>query len=321
MAVITHATSDSPNFDIIANKNILLTDDTLILTIKIRNCNCCSSNLKITWNSPSIYLDDLTIYGFSAEKTILSPTSCSSKEIVNSNKTFGIGYTNINGDNTDFNEYNIAILKFKATYVGTVDFFYSEDSSGNDAFRTKSPETLSISFVSCLHDNGTKLLYEKKPSCTEDGYTGDVYCINCNNVLEKGEIISKIGHSGGIASCNSKAICSICGEEYGNINSSNHIAETDVINKTEPTVDTSGYSGDTYCTACGTILIKGIRIPNLDKDKKPNDNDSDNDMNNTNNNNYKPNFFTSIYHIIIPFSIVIIALLVVIIVRKKGYKS
>ena len=35
----------------------------------------------------------------------------------------------------------------------------------------------------------------KKATCTEDGYTGDTYCTNCNTKLESGTVINKLGHT------------------------------------------------------------------------------------------------------------------------------
>ncbi|CUO96383.1 Uncharacterized protein involved in cytokinesis%2C contains TGc (transglutaminase/protease-like) domain [Anaerostipes hadrus] len=35
----------------------------------------------------------------------------------------------------------------------------------------------------------------KKATCTEDGYTGDVYCSDCGTKLESGTVINKLGHT------------------------------------------------------------------------------------------------------------------------------
>ena len=35
----------------------------------------------------------------------------------------------------------------------------------------------------------------KKATCTENGYTGDTYCTNCNTKLESGTVINKLGHT------------------------------------------------------------------------------------------------------------------------------
>ena len=35
----------------------------------------------------------------------------------------------------------------------------------------------------------------KKATCTEDGYTGDTYCTDCNTKLESGTVVNKLGHT------------------------------------------------------------------------------------------------------------------------------
>ena len=40
----------------------------------------------------------------------------------------------------------------------------------------------------CTHDN-TELRDAKEATCTEDGYTGDTYCLDCGQLLAKGELI------------------------------------------------------------------------------------------------------------------------------------
>lgn len=49
------------------------------------------------------------------------------------------------------------------------------------------------SYGVCNHAN-TILKDMKEATCTNDGYTGDTYCSNCNKLMGNGEIISEIGH-------------------------------------------------------------------------------------------------------------------------------
>lgn len=48
--------------------------------------------------------------------------------------------------------------------------------------------------VCCNHAN-TILKNVKEVTCTTDGYTGDVYCSNCNKLMENGETIYALGHT------------------------------------------------------------------------------------------------------------------------------
>ncbi len=68
----------------------------------------------------------------------------------------------------------------------------------------------------------TELRNAKEATCTEDGYTGDVYCLICNELIEEGEVIGMLGHNWGEwavvkpATCGgpgeSRRYCSRCGD-------------------------------------------------------------------------------------------------------------
>ena len=93
-------------------------------------------------------------------------------------------------------------------------------------------------------------------TCTEEGYTGDTYCADCDVLIAKGTVAEPLGHTGGTATCVSKAVCERCGEEYGEIDSNNH-ANTVVKDKIEATCTEEGYTGDTYCEDCDVLIAKG----------------------------------------------------------------
>lgn len=70
------------------------------------------------------------------------------------------------------------------------------------------------------HEGGTYLKDKAEATCTENGYTGDTYCLGCNKKLEAGETISAKAHiftdyiSDGNATCiadgTKTAICDVC---------------------------------------------------------------------------------------------------------------
>ncbi len=70
-------------------------------------------------------------------------------------------------------------------------------------------------------------------------------------------------HQGGKANCHEKAVCSVCGEEYGDFDLENHDGETEVRGQVEAQIGVEGYTGDTYCLGCGQLLSKGEVIPAL----------------------------------------------------------
>lgn len=70
--------------------------------------------------------------------------------------------------------------------------------------------------------------------------------------------------SGGIATCQSSAICSTCNTAYGAKDMTNHTGGTEIRNSVEATTSTEGYTGDTYCKGCDTKLADGKTIPKKD---------------------------------------------------------
>lgn len=57
----------------------------------------------------------------------------------------------------------------------------------------------------CLHSS-TRFENEKSPTCVEEGYTGDLFCNNCEAFLKKGDIIPATGNHEYI-----DGVCKICG--------------------------------------------------------------------------------------------------------------
>lgn len=70
--------------------------------------------------------------------------------------------------------------------------------------------------------------------------------------------------SGGIATCQSSAICAVCNKAYGAKDMTNHTGGTEVRGSVEATTSTEGYTGDTYCKGCNTKLADGKTIPKKD---------------------------------------------------------
>ncbi len=70
-------------------------------------------------------------------------------------------------------------------------------------------------------------------------------------------------HTGGTATCVSKAVCTICNVEYGKIDPANHTGNTEIRNAKKPTTTEKGYTGDVYCKDCGEKIADGKVIPRL----------------------------------------------------------
>ena len=86
----------------------------------------------------------------------------------------------------------------------------------------------------CQHET-TEKRNEKEATCEEEGYTGDIYCKECNAELEKGEVISK--------------------------DPENHIGETITEGALAATCETAGNKGKIICKSCGQIISSDEIIP------------------------------------------------------------
>ena len=71
------------------------------------------------------------------------------------------------------------------------------------------------------------------------------------------------GHKGGKATCIKKAVCTVCGKEYGEVDPTNHGGETELRNVKKATCTEDGNTGDTYCKSCGTKIKDGKVIKAL----------------------------------------------------------
>ncbi len=70
---------------------------------------------------------------------------------------------------------------------------------------------------------GTTVSNDKEATCTEEGYTGDIVCWECLNVIIPGTVIPANGHSDSWkATCKESAYCSTCKEWFGDPDPNNH---------------------------------------------------------------------------------------------------
>lgn len=144
------------------------------------------------------------------------------------------------------------------------------------------------------HKGNTYLKDQKEATCYEEGYTGDTYCSDCNVKIKDGTVIAKTAHnpasvwttdetdhwkvcqtvgcgnlidkaphSGGEATCVTKAVCSVCGVQYGEVNVSNH-KHTEVRDAKDATEQEKGYTGDTWCADCNKKVAEGKDIEKLE---------------------------------------------------------
>lgn len=75
-------------------------------------------------------------------------------------------------------------------------------------------------------------------------------------------------HSGGVVSCRAKAVCEVCGKEYGEFDSTRHL-HTERRGVKEATQQEYGFTGDLYCKDCDTLLEAGQVIDKLPVTPQP----------------------------------------------------
>ena len=119
-----------------------------------------------------------------------------------------------------------------------------------------------------------EILNEKEENCTEEGYTGDIYCADCKTIISVGETLSKTNHSwdeGKIttpAACTTAGVktytCTFCGiTKTEDIPATGHVTKVKKFTK-DATCKTEGYSGDVYCQDCGALLEEGKVLPKVE---------------------------------------------------------
>ena len=141
----------------------------------------------------------------------------------------------------------------------TANAFYTGTDKGN--YETESV-SITITRSECEHKN-TEIINKKDATCSVEGYTGDTYCKDCGEKLDTGTTIEKKPHTVGTsATCVSKAVCSVCGETFGEVDANNHVHKT-VKNQKEATCTQTGYTGDIYCTDCNKLLGMGKELAAL----------------------------------------------------------
>lgn len=153
-------------------------------------------------------------------------------------------------------------------------------------------ESITIPVDAENHDGGTEIRGAVAATCVQDGYSGDTYCLGCGTKIADGKVLPATGvhvdadnkwesdtenhwhtcacgaifdtekHKGGEATCVSKAECSVCGTEYGAIDSDNHV-NTEIRGYIAATEDKEGYTGDVWCRDCGLKIADGTVTPKL----------------------------------------------------------
>lgn len=117
----------------------------------------------------------------------------------------------------------------------------------------------------CRHEH-THLLYQADPTCEDEGYSGDLYCNDCNVLLEKGDIIpchyltkefiKTVVPSGCGKSGHTVYRCTECSSIFeADYTYKDHSKQ--LISVVEPTCEGQSYS-EYYCSDCNTTFKENI---------------------------------------------------------------
>lgn len=113
---------------------------------------------------------------------------------------------------------------------------------------------------------------EKKPTCKEDGYTGDAYCKDCGILLSSGKVTKKFEHDWNSGTVTKMATCT---EEGTMTYTCESCGDTETIKipmtlhnyiikqQKKATCKEEGYTGDIYCTICNQKISSGKKIAKL----------------------------------------------------------
>lgn len=125
----------------------------------------------------------------------------------------------------------------------------------------------------CVHET-EEIRNKASANCTENGYTGDIFCAVCGMLIAEGEVIPATGHLNvkvtgrKAATCTKDGYtgntsCVDCSQRlaYGETIPATGHQHTELRNTRHATCGKDGYTGDTYCTDCKEILVTGSKIP------------------------------------------------------------
>ena len=131
------------------------------------------------------------------------------------------------------------------------------------------------------HDGETEIRNAVSATEEAEGYTGDTYCLGCNQKIKDGEKIAKLDHAHAMThtaatapTCTTDGVvenwtCSKCGNSYadeaGTVKLESTVDpklghKTELKDAKEATCTEDGYTGDEICTVCNETVKKGEAV-------------------------------------------------------------
>jgi LPXTG-motif cell wall-anchored protein len=166
------------NITTIGGINVFNSSNVTLRNVNVTGTNYyaiwCDEGGQVTVESGTFQTNGVAVLGLTTEGSILNieggsfQTNGKPLVLVNGN-TYGKPV--ITGGNFD--------IPVSSEYFGS-GFDLTDDGNGNYT-------------VSCTHVN-TEERNRKDANCTEKGYSGDVYCLNCGKIIQSGTEINALGH-------------------------------------------------------------------------------------------------------------------------------
>lgn len=159
-----------------------------------------------------------------------------------------VGADNLAKISCDFKIGENGTMTFrKDSWPGTLSYSYNTGYAKTDHMDV----TLNLNYA---HEHNYKKV-TKAATCTEEGYSCEE-CSICHQAKEGSKKTTPaLGHTGGTATCVKKAVCTRCGQSYGNLGTV-HTYGKYVVTK-QPTVLAEGVQTRT-CTGCGAKENKSM---------------------------------------------------------------
>ena len=158
------------------------------------------------------------------------------------------------------NDGTLATVYFTAadTMNNTLVFASCEDAKSSDATAKNIKPAAERISIGCAHQY-TEYVYNEDATCTANG-TKTAVCTLCKHEDTVEATNTLLPHSGGTASCLSRAICATCNSAYGEYDPSNHL-HTVSRPQQQPTCTQIGWTAYTFCTDCLSEIGKSVLDP------------------------------------------------------------
>ena len=164
-----------------------------------------------------------------------------------------------------------------ALFATPVKDFFSDVVESAFASKPSEPDNGGTPVVppesACEHTN-KETQNAKAATCTEDGSTGKVVCLDCGNTITSASVIPATGHQNtevrnASETYSGDTYCLDCGVKVSSghvIDASCEHTNTEITGAVEATCTEAGSTGDEVCVDCGVTVNASTSVPSLGHD-------------------------------------------------------